>query len=468
MVPAVTEGGRSFKGASLYYLHDKRREGEAERLTSDRVAWTHTANLSTADPERGWRIMADTAMRQGEIKAAAGEKATGRKLTKPVYAYSLAWHPEQRPTKDHMLSTALDSLKAQGLDGHQAIILAHSDEPQQHVHVIVNRVHPETGKAATLSNNTLKLSKWAEAYEKQHGKIYCGKRVENNRKREQHEAVREPRKARAAYEFERAAGNDSIAAEFIKANEKQKDAQLYEIGRAIKEGHARQWEELKRVYAGSRKKITDHGKALKTAKAAQVKDASRERWTMLAQTQRAERRELWRREDGFLSRLFNGLSLLKEIRQNHEGNAFLMALALMSRQGHMAALATRHEAERRDLARESRDTTNREQIQIDKGTRADLDRLRGQFLDQCASLRTTQDKEHGEQRERWKTRNAERKAALAPYRSRRQRETTRSRDTGRSRGRDRHTVQSSGRRGPGMRPSNAPAVPPAPDKPKPD
>jgi hypothetical protein len=97
-----------------------------------------------------------------------------------------------------------------------------------------------------------------------------------------------------------------------------------------------------------------------------------------------------------------------------------------------------------------------------------LDRLRGQFLDQCAALRTTQDKQHAEQRGRWNTRNAERKEALAPYRSRRQRDTTRSRDTGRSRGRDRHTVQSSGRRGPGMRPANAPATPPAPEKPKPD
>lgn len=404
MVPAVTETGRSFKGAFAYYAHDKRREGEAERLTSERVAWTHTVNLATDDPERAWRIMAHTAMRQDELKAAAGGKKTGRKLTQPVYAYSLAWHPEQRPTKDHMLSTALSSLKAQELEGYQAVILCHSDEPQQHVHVIVNRVHPETGKAATLSNNTLKLSKWAEGYEKQHGKIYCDKRVENNRKREQHEAVREPRKSRAAHEFERAAGNDSIAAEFIKTNEKQKDAQLYEIGRTIKESHARQWEELKRVYAVSRKKITGHGQTLMTAKAQQVKDATRESWTMLAATQRAERRELRRREDGFLSRLFHGLSLLKEIRQNHEGNAFLIALALMSRRGQMQALATRHEAERRDLAREVRDTTSREQTQIDKGTRADLDRLRGQFLDQCASLRTTQDKEHGEQRERWKTR----------------------------------------------------------------
>lgn len=466
MVPAVTEGGRSFKGAALYYLHDKRQEGEAERLTSDRVAWTHPVNLPTGDPDRAWRMMADTALSQAELKAAAGEKATGRKLTKPVYAYSLAWHPEQRVDKDHMLSTALDSLKAQGLEGYQAIILEHSDEPHQHVHVLVNRVHPETGKAATLSNNTLKLSKWAEAYEKQHGKIYCNKRVENNQKREQGEFVREPRKPRAAYEFERAAGNDSIAADFIKANEKQKDAQLYEIGRTIKESHARQWEDLKRVYADSRKKITGHGKTLNTAKSAQIKDSYRERWTMLAQTQRAERRELWRSEDGFLSRLFNGLSLLKEIRQNHEGNAFLIALALMSRQGHMAALATRHEAERRDLAREIRDVTSREQNQIDKGTRADLDRLRGHFLDQCASLRRTQDKEHGEQRERWTARNAERKEALAPYRSRRQRDTTQSRDAGRSRGRDRNTVQSTGRRGQGMRPANA-SAPAAPDKPKP-
>ena len=38
MVPALTTGGRSFKGAALYYLHDKRRAGEAERLTTERVA----------------------------------------------------------------------------------------------------------------------------------------------------------------------------------------------------------------------------------------------------------------------------------------------------------------------------------------------------------------------------------------------------------------------------------------------
>ena len=171
MVPAIAAGGRSFRGAALYYLHDKRQDGEAERLTSGRVAWVETANLPTGDPERAWRIMAHTALAQAELKAAAGTKATGRKLTKPVFAYSLAWHPEEKPTKAEQLDAARASLEAQGLEEHQAIILAHTDEEQLHVHVIVNRVHPVTGRAATLSNSKLKLSQWAQAYEKKRGKV---------------------------------------------------------------------------------------------------------------------------------------------------------------------------------------------------------------------------------------------------------------------------------------------------------
>ena len=147
MIPNI-ETGKSFRGAQLYYLHDKRQNGEAERLTSDRVAWVETLNLPTGDPERAWRIMAHTALAQAELKAAAGVKATGRKLTKPVFAYSLAWHPDEKPTKAEQLEAARASLEAQGLEEHQAIILCHDDEPQAHVHVIVNRVHPGTGKAA--------------------------------------------------------------------------------------------------------------------------------------------------------------------------------------------------------------------------------------------------------------------------------------------------------------------------------
>jgi len=248
MVPAITAGGRSFRGAALYYLHDKRQPGEAERLTSGRVAWVETVNLPTGDPERAWRIMAHTALAQAELKAAAGIKATGRKLSKPVFAYSIAWHPGERPTKAEMIEAARASIAAQGLEEHQAIILAHTDEPQGHVHIIVNRVHPVTGKAATLSNSKLKLSQWAEAYERKRGKVYCPQRVENNARRRQGEFVRHPRTPRPLFEFNRATGNDHLGAVFAATAQRQQDAHLHEIGRAMKRSHARQWCELETVY----------------------------------------------------------------------------------------------------------------------------------------------------------------------------------------------------------------------------
>ncbi|MBB4375253.1 hypothetical protein GGD63_008102 [Bradyrhizobium sp. cir1] len=45
MVPKVAGKGRSFMGAGMYYLHDKKAE------TSERVAFTYTVNLPTRDPE---------------------------------------------------------------------------------------------------------------------------------------------------------------------------------------------------------------------------------------------------------------------------------------------------------------------------------------------------------------------------------------------------------------------------------
>src|SRR2546429_6859089 len=240
MVPAITAGGRSFRGAALYYLHDKRQDGEAERFTTGRVAWVETVHLPTGDPERAWRVMAHTALAQGHLKAAAGTKATGRKLAKPVFAYSIAWHPGERPAKPEMMQAARSSLKAQGLEEHQAIILCHGDEPQAHVHIIVNRVHPATGKAATLSNSKLKLSQWAEAYERKRGKVFCPQRVSNNARRSQGEFVRHPRTPRPMFEFNRATGNDHLRRTFAATGQHQQDAHLHEIGRATKRSHARQ------------------------------------------------------------------------------------------------------------------------------------------------------------------------------------------------------------------------------------
>jgi hypothetical protein len=86
MLPVIAAMGTSFKGAAAYYLHDKDAD------TRDRVVWTHTENLHTDDAEKAWKVMAWTANHQAMIKASAGTRATGRKLEKPVFAFSISWH----------------------------------------------------------------------------------------------------------------------------------------------------------------------------------------------------------------------------------------------------------------------------------------------------------------------------------------------------------------------------------------
>lgn len=179
MIPKITTGGKSFQGAFMYYMHDKKAD------TRDRVAWTQTENMLTTDPDKAWKVMAYTAMEQSRLKEASGQSRAGRKLEKPVFAYSLSWHPEQEPDRKHMLDTARRSLRMMGLDEHEALIVAHQDEPQKHVHVIVNRVHPITGKAGDVRNSKRKFSDFAHEYELEHGKIYCLQREQNQQKREQ-------------------------------------------------------------------------------------------------------------------------------------------------------------------------------------------------------------------------------------------------------------------------------------------
>jgi len=188
MVPRQAGLGRSFKGAGAYYLHDKAAD------TSERVAFTHTENIPTQDPEKALKWMAWTAIHAEELKRESGAKATGQPCTKPVFTFSLAWHPEQEPQEDEMIGAGRRALIALGLEDHETLMVAHSETDHPHIHLITNTVHPETGLVNTLSFSKLKLSKWAEEYEREHGKIYCEQRVENNEQREQSKFVkyREP------------------------------------------------------------------------------------------------------------------------------------------------------------------------------------------------------------------------------------------------------------------------------------
>lgn len=184
MIPVILDRGKSFYGAFAYFCHDK------QEWTTERVAWTRCLNLMTDCVEKAWKRMAYTALHQKELKRASGQLLTGAKMKKPVFSYVLSWHPEQRPSQEHMMDVVNETLSLLDLSDHQAVVAAHRDEPHSHVHVFVNVVHPLTGLVANLKNTKRKLSKFALNYERKEGKVYCPQRERNHARREAGEKVK--------------------------------------------------------------------------------------------------------------------------------------------------------------------------------------------------------------------------------------------------------------------------------------
>lgn len=201
MINVINAFGHSFAGLTDYLTHDKDRQD-----TSERVAWTHCHNLATQDPEKARRVMAATAMSQADLKREAGIKNTGRKSNAHVLHYVLSWSVEEhgQVSREEMMSAALSSLsyigategeklgrnrvakRTQYADEHQALIVCHDDGPgtNPHVHLMVNRVHPQHGVFVSDSKDYDRLSRWALEYRKAQGKEHlCPARVINAAKR---------------------------------------------------------------------------------------------------------------------------------------------------------------------------------------------------------------------------------------------------------------------------------------------
>lgn len=283
MITKVTKKGTSFKGAALYYLHDKKS------LTNDRVEFTRTQNLATDNPEMAWKMMAFTAMRHNEIKKGAGRSSTGNKLRKSVYTYILSWQPSEElsqepahaPTNEEMIKAGLDTLKILRLHEHESMIVGHNDTEHPHLHVIVNRVHPETGIVNTHSKDYTKLSDWAENYELEQGKILCHKRVENNERRRNGEYVkyREDKNKAEYHRWQREKTNQDF-------EKRQED------GKNLSQIHKKQRDKL---FSTKENIAEDHRKELK--------ERSRPFWASMYSQQKQERFELQEAKSSAISRL---------------------------------------------------------------------------------------------------------------------------------------------------------------------
>lgn len=178
--------GHSFKGAGLYYLHDK------DASTKERIGFTYTHNLITNDPDKaiGWMIY--TAKRAEYLKQQAGIKKTGAKRRGgPVYTYSINYEDTlDKPSKDQMIQDAIDTFEKFGFSDHQATFTEHTDTKHPHVHVMVNMISPTDGRIHVPSWSKLKSSDWALQKELEQGLITSPQRVENSARRKRGEFVK--------------------------------------------------------------------------------------------------------------------------------------------------------------------------------------------------------------------------------------------------------------------------------------
>jgi len=106
----------------------------------------------------------DTAVKEMIIVAAMNYRASD-----PVYHYILSWSPEEKPSLKEVQASLQKTLRALGLSEHQACAIGHDDTAAYHVHVMVNRIHPETYKAHAPEWSHRELDKACRELEKQYG-----------------------------------------------------------------------------------------------------------------------------------------------------------------------------------------------------------------------------------------------------------------------------------------------------------
>ena len=178
--------GKGVTGAVRYILGEGRHPetGELKKIGPDqisRVEWFTGFNfpypvVSREDAELARELMEFAALNQA---------SRTKRCEKDCVHLALAWRPGEQPTREEMEAAARDALKAIGMENAMALLSAHNDEDYAHVHIVASKINPETGRAYDLRGNYLKLSRWAERYERDHNNgIVCVRREEANRLRD--------------------------------------------------------------------------------------------------------------------------------------------------------------------------------------------------------------------------------------------------------------------------------------------
>ncbi len=320
--PTGGKPGQSFKGLHAYCAHD-----QDQAQTSERVDWIETRNIGVSDPAQAWKVMVATAQAQNQLKQAAGVRAGRTAKNGAVMHVVLCFDKDEPRDLESMQEAADEFLSGFGVDPakmrgkskpkrrqfaneHQVMMYAHSDTDNHHLHLMINRVHPQTGVNLPSNQDHIKASDWALKYSKRHGTDHkTPARAENQAARKKGEYVKGTRrKSRNIYEQEKAlqaASNDNDKLQTISDQQRKKDAALSLKGRNLKILQAQDWHNLIETHKSRKAAI---GRFFQTqvnkAKAA-VHEEFRPLRRKLSALQKSERQTFEELENSFFGKAGN-------------------------------------------------------------------------------------------------------------------------------------------------------------------
>src|ERR1017187_4776445 len=128
------------------------------------------------DPETGETLLRGEAVLSNNlagIDTAATEmnavESLNLRCDDAVCHFELAWPPGERPTRTQWMDAAEYTLNQLGYKDHQYVVVAHDDKKHFHIHIMLNKVHPETYKAHTPYRNWITLDAAVRTLEAKYG-----------------------------------------------------------------------------------------------------------------------------------------------------------------------------------------------------------------------------------------------------------------------------------------------------------
>jgi hypothetical protein len=444
MTPVEIKQGKSFKGLATYLLHDAKREGEQSRDTTERVGMVQSYNLGDAVGEQAWRRMLATANSANALKEAAGIKK-GKAVKNTVYHYSLNFHPDDPLTPEIQRAAVEGSLKALGLDDHQALAVEHTDKAHNHIHVMVNLIDPANGMSAAtpqmgedgkkrskLSNSQRKLSSWAGRFERDHGLNVTEGRLANANKREQGERVNARRKSRKTYEREKREATTDRRKDFLKRQHNDRAKAIQERTAELKEQSRAEWDGLKESYGAEKAAIKAQMSPAMKERSAEIKELFKPYWADMFKRHRDEVKAFEAGDRSAIGRIWTAAAAFKE--RALDGDYLGGFVAAFSKESRRNIVLKKHDREREAMGERLQEQIAKELATIKREFDRQFTQARSRFMDRCDELKAKQDVSWQEIRDAWQSYNNDRAAAFSKTKDR-QASLARSQKQGRGLGR---------------------------------